>query len=103
MTIQITDHVPTDMKFKFVDDLSLLEKLNLILLGLCSYNFKNHVASDIGQNQKYLPSENILSQQYLNKIETWTEANKMKLNVRKSNVMIFNSLLGYILKIPFWK
>ena len=84
------DHVPTDMRFKFVDDLSLLEKLNLILLGLCSYNFKNHVASDIGQNQKYLPSENILSQQYLNKIETWTEANKMKLNVRKSNVMIFN-------------
>ena len=39
------DHIPIDMRFKFVDDLSLLEKFNLILLGLCSYNFKNHVAS----------------------------------------------------------
>ena len=66
------DHVSPDKKFKFVDDLSLLEKLNLILLGLCSYNFKNHVASDIGINQKYLPSEYIQSQQNLNEIEEWT-------------------------------
>ena len=62
------DHVPLGMKYKFVDDLSILEKLNLILLGLSEYNFKNHVASDIGVNQKYLCSANFQSQQYLNKI-----------------------------------
>ena len=33
------DHVPPNMRFKFVDDLSTLEKLNLILIGLSSYNF----------------------------------------------------------------
>ena len=73
-----------------MDDLSLLEKLNIILLGLCSYNFKNHVASDIGIHQKYLPSEHIQSQQNLTKIEEWTVATKAKLNVGKSKVLIFN-------------
>ena len=84
------NHVPQDMRFKFVDDLSTLEKLNLILLGLSSYNFRNHVASDIGIEQKYLPSDNFQSQGYLDTIQNWTEANKMKLNVKKSNLMIFN-------------
>ena len=83
------DHVSPDKKFAFVDDLSLQEKLNLILLGLCSYKFKNHVASDIGINQKYLPSEHIQSQN-LNKIEEWTLANKANQNVVKSKVLIFN-------------
>jgi hypothetical protein len=89
------DHVPLGMKYKFVDDLSILEKLNLILLGLSEYNFKNHVASDIGVNQKYLCSANFQSQQYLNKIETWTEANLMKLNAKKSNAMIFKFTQDY--------
>ena len=84
------NHVPMDMRFKFVDDLSVLEKLNLVLLGLSSYNFRNHVASDIGTNQKFLPNCHIQSQDYLDQIQTWTNQNKMKLNVDKSKVMIFN-------------
>ena len=64
------DHVPPEMRFKFVDDLSVLDKLNLILQGLSSYYFKKHVASDIGINQKFLPSENFKSQEYLSQIES---------------------------------
>ena len=56
------DYVPQNMRYKFVDDLSILEKLNLILLGLSSYNFRNHIASDIGVDQKFLPKENFQSQ-----------------------------------------
>ena len=78
------------MRFKFVDDLSALEKLNLILLGLSSYNFRKHVASDIGIDQKCLPPENFKSQETLNKIVDWTSDNKMKLNKKKTEVMIFN-------------
>ena len=89
------DHVPLHMRFKFVDDLSVLEKLSLILIGLSSYNFRNHVASDIGTHQKYLPNINIQSQNYLDQIQTWTETNKMKLNVDKSKVMIFNFTEDY--------
>ena len=57
------------MRFKFVDDLSILEKLNLILVGLSEYNFRNHVASDIGVNQKFLSPSNIQSQEYLDEVE----------------------------------
>ena len=84
------EHIPPNRKFKFVDDLSFMEKLNLILIGLTSYNFKRHVASDVGIDQNYLPSENIKSQNYLQKIQDWTASNKSKLNVEKSKVMIFN-------------
>ena len=84
------DHVPLNRRFKFVDDLSTLEKLNLLLLGLIDYNFHDHVASDIGTDQKFLPPENFMGQTNLNKIEKWTTDNKMKLNAKKSNFMIFN-------------
>jgi len=89
------DHVTPDMRFKFVDDLSTLEKLKLLAIGLSSYNFKAHVASDIGINQKYLPPENFLGQSSLNTVEKWTETNLMKLNVEKTNIMVFNFTKEY--------
>ena len=88
------DQVPSDMKFRFVDDLSLLEKLNLILFGLCSYNFRNHVASDVGTNQKYLPSENYQSQQYINQIEQWTNIIRARLRWLQIKVKQAGAELG---------
>ena len=35
-------------KFKFIDDLSILEIINLLSIGLASYNCQNHVPSDMG-------------------------------------------------------
>ena len=84
------NHVHEELKFKFVDDLSILDIINLVLAGLCSYDFVQHVASDIAIDEKFLPSQNFNTQQSLNQIETWTKENKMKLNVKKSNIMIFN-------------
>ena len=55
-------------KFKFVDDLSTLEKINLITIGLASYNFKQHVASDVGVDQLFLPNENIQAQTHMDNI-----------------------------------
>lgn len=84
------NHVSEDMRFKFVDDLSLLELLNLLLVGMCSYNFRNHVASDIGIDQHYIPAQNFQTQQSLYEIENWTEKNLSKLNTNKSKIMVFN-------------
>ena len=78
-----TIHVSPDLKFKFVDDLSTLELLNLISVGVSSFNFKTSVASDIGTDQFFLPSENITSQKTLDLIHQWTEENKQKLNPKK--------------------
>ena len=59
------------------------------------YNFRNHVAFDVGIDQNYLPNENIKSQDFLQQIQDWTASNKSKLNVEKSKVMIFNSTENY--------
>ena len=63
---------------------------NLVSIGISTYNFKNHVASDIDISKHYISSENLESQSYLHKISQWTEENKMKLNIPKSNILIFN-------------
>ena len=85
-----TSFIPEDDKYKWVDDLSVLEIINLITIRISSYNFKQHVASDIGVGQLYIPSDNIKSQEYLNNIQAWTDRNKMKLNECKTKVMVFN-------------
>ena len=41
------DHVPLDDRWKWVDDLTTWEVIDLISVGLSSYNFHTHVASDI--------------------------------------------------------
>ena len=82
--------VPTDMCYKFVDDLSTLEKINLILAGLAQYSFSDHIASDISIDQRFIDGSTLKSQEYLNYIENWTNDNKAKLNVQKTNIMIFN-------------
>ena len=87
--------VSSDNRYKFVDDLSLLEVINLLTVGLASYNFKNHVASDIAIGDSYLPPSNVQSQKYLNTIQEWTDGKKMKLNEQKTKVMIFNYTNNY--------
>ena len=74
------------MRFKYVDDLTVLELV--MLVGLVSeYNFKQHVASDIGID---VPANNLTTQDNLNDIADWTNQNKMKLNEDKSNYMVFS-------------
>ena len=37
-------------RFKFIDDLTILEIVNLLTIGLTSYNMKQHVPADIPQH-----------------------------------------------------
>ena len=64
-------------------------------IGISSYNFRNHVASDIGVNQSYVDSSHLQSQISIDKINRWTTENKMKLNEKKTNIMIFNYTNNY--------
>ena len=75
-------------RYKFVGDMSILEVINLITCGLASYNFRNHVASDIATNENFLPSQNFESQNKLDSVKQWTEKKLMKMNEEKSKVMI---------------
>ena len=63
-----TGFISEDLKFKFIDDLSFTEILNLITQGLCSFNVKSHLASDINsQHNQYPPPENFKSQSHLDR------------------------------------
>ena len=73
----------------------MLELVNLISVGIASYNFKAHVASDISIDNYYLPVENILSQKYVDSIEQWKEQKQMKLNPDKSKYMVINFTKNY--------
>ena len=83
------DFVEDEDKFKYVDDLSILEFVCLAGL-LCEYNFKLHVASDVGIDSYFLPPQNIQMQDHLDSISSWTRKNLMVLNERKSKYIIFN-------------
>ena len=83
------DIVPPQDRFKYIDDLSVLQ---LVLLSglLVEYNFYEHVASDVGIDQKFLPPNSYNCQDTLNFISNWTRENKMQLNEAKCTYMIFS-------------
>ena len=85
-TNQNADSVPKE----WVDDLTIMEIINLVSIVLCSYNFKQHVASDIPNHGQYISNQDLKSQTYLAKINHWTENQKMQINQKKTKEMIIN-------------
>ena len=77
------DFVDEDKKFKFVDDASTLEIINLLSIGLATYNSKQHIPSNIPDNNLFIPNEHLESQKYLEKLNQWTERQQMEINVEK--------------------
>ena len=45
------DCISPDLRYKWIDDLSLIEIINIVSVGMSSYDFAQHVASDIGIDQ----------------------------------------------------
>ena len=82
-----SDCVSQEDRFKFVDDLTVLEIVNLLTIGISSFNIKNQVPSDILDNNQFIPSCNLKSQDFLDEINVWT---KMKINQKKSKTFVFN-------------
>ena len=84
------DMIEENERFKWVDDLTALEIINLLSIGMSSFNVRFSVPSDIPDHNGYIPPENLKTQYYLNEISKWTMRKKMKLNSAKSKIMIFN-------------
>ena len=71
------DCVDKTDRFKYIDDLSILQIV--CLAGLVKqYNFHEHVASDVGINQVFLPPQTFETQEQLNTISRWTKDNLTK-------------------------
>ena len=85
-----TEFLDEKEKYKYIDDLSIIELINLILHGISSYNAKQQVPSDIQMGNKFIHSSHLQTQDHFNKISEWTKGKQMKLNYDKSDYMIFN-------------
>ena len=82
------DFVDEELRYKYFDDASILEIVNLLSIGLASHNFKFQVASNVPIHNQIIPEKSLKSKQYLDTISQWTDANQMKLNIEKSKAMI---------------
>ena len=82
-----TDCVPERDRFRFVDDLSTLEVIDLLTIGLSK---RNHIPSDIPSHGQFINSENLKSQEYLQTINQWNEDHRMQISEKKTTAMIFN-------------
>jgi hypothetical protein len=83
------DIVSPDDRFKYIDDLSVLQLICLSGL-LIDYDFQHHVASDVGVDDQFLPAEHYQMQDSLDYISNWTKDNLMKINEEKCNYMVFS-------------
>ena len=84
------DFIPEEDKFKFVDDLSTLEIINLLTVGLSSFNMRNQVPNDIPVHGQFIDGNKLKSQDYLNKLNQWSENQRMIINQKKTKAMVFN-------------
>ena len=89
------DCVPEDDRFKFVDDLTTLEVINLLTIGLSSVFMKSHVPSDIPTHGQVIDASKLKSQAYLDQINQWTDDHKMVISEKKTKAMIFNFTDNY--------
>ena len=75
-----SDHIPSKDRGKWVNDLTAVEVINMINIGLSSYNFRQHVASDIPVHGQYVDPQNLKTQKYIATLDACSEENKMQLN-----------------------
>ena len=85
-----SDFVEPEKRFRFIDDLTLLEILNLLTLNIQEFDVKNSVPSDLPVHNKFVEPGELKTQEFLNKLGDWTKQNKMKLNLMKTKSMLFN-------------
>ena len=89
------DHIPPDDRWKWVDDLTSLEVVDLINIGLSSYNFRRHVASDMNVNGHYVSQENLKTQKFISTLDSWSDKQQMKLHEKKTKIMLINFTKNY--------
>ena len=94
------DNVNPEDGYKLFDDLTVLEVVNLLTIGLTSFILKFKVPNDIPIHNQYLPPEQLKSQETLNEINDWTVRNKMLINQKKSETNIFKSTVQITSSLP---
>ena len=59
--------------YKFVDDKSLVEVVNLQNVGIASHNFRSIIPSNVPTSNIIIQYENLRTQKYVRDIDLWTD------------------------------
>ena len=78
------DCIPEEDRFKFVDDLSFLEIVNLVNIGISSHNTRQQVPNDLPTHGQMVDSAKLKSQQYLDNINLWSDNQEMTASEKKN-------------------
>ena len=80
------DCVPVEDRFKWVDDLTILERINFVNIKIWTYNIIQPVASDLPPHGQFIDSKDLKTQQnpFLFQINQWTKNNKCILTQNKN-------------------
>ena len=89
------ENTDSDNIFKFVDDKTFIEVKNIFSIGMASHNVRSRVPSNIQVSNIFIPSEHLKTQDNMVRVDEWTEAKQMKLNVKKTKNMMFNFTKNY--------
>ena len=89
------DCVPIDDRFKFVDDLTVLEVINLVNMSIESYDITSHIPSDISTNNQFIHRDQLKSQTYLEDLNKWSQNQKMEISKTKTKAMVINFTENY--------
>ena len=77
------DCIPEEDRFKFVDDLSLLEIVNLVNIGISSHYTRQQVPNDLPTHGQIVDGCKLRSQEYLDKINLWSDNQEMIASEKK--------------------
>ena len=94
------DHGDPSLLYKWLDDLNTLEVINLLTIGISSFNSRHQVPYDILCTNGFISNENLKTQEIADNISQWTISKKMKLNIKKiqPNVIQFYQELSILHK-----
>ena len=70
------EFVDIDDRFKFVDDLTFIEIVYLVNIGLASHNSRLNVPSDVAVHNQIIPSVHLKTQEHLKTLNEWTVSKK---------------------------
>ena len=67
------DCIPAEDCFKFVDNLTFLEIVNLVNIGISSHNTRQQVPNDVPTHGQIVDGSHLKSQEYLDQINLWSD------------------------------
>ena len=82
--------MPQSDRFKFVDDLTILEVIYLINIEMASHHMKQPILNYIPVNGQTIPTAHLKSQKFIKDMNQWTTKHEMTMSVSKSESIIIN-------------